>query len=57
MNEETKLKADETIANLIAQTAKLNAQTAKITRENVYYPLIVGASVTLAIVATVKIFL
>ena len=40
-----------------AEISKLMAETAKINRENVYYPLVVGASVTLAIVAIVKIFL
>jgi len=40
-----------------AEITKLLAETAKINRENVYYPLVVGASVTLAIIALVKIFL
>ncbi len=33
------------------------ARTEKISKENHYYPLIVGATVTLAIVAIVKMFL
>ncbi|GLO70331.1 hypothetical protein MACH17_18480 [Phaeobacter inhibens] len=40
-----------------ARIAKLMAETAKINRETVLYPLVVGASITLAIVAVVKIFL
>jgi len=40
-----------------AEITKLLAETAKINRENVYYPLVVGASVTLAIIALVKMFL
>ena len=40
-----------------AEIAKLIAETAKINRENVFYPSIVGATVTLAIVAVVKLFL
>ena len=39
------------------EIAKLMAETSKINRENTLYPLIVGATVTLAIVAVVKIFL
>ena len=40
-----------------AEIAKLIAETSKINRENTYYPLIAGATATLAIVAVVKIFL
>ena len=40
-----------------AEIAKLMAETSKINSENKWYPLIVGASATLAIVAIVKIFL
>ena len=40
-----------------AEIAKLIAETSKINRENRFYPFIVGATVTLAIVAVVKIFL
>lgn len=40
-----------------AEIAKLVAETAKINSENRYYPLIVGATATLAIVAVVKLFL
>lgn len=48
---------DYELEKLRAEISKLMAETAKIQRENAYYPLIVGASVTLAIVAIVKIFL
>ena len=50
MDENTSKKVDAEIANLIAETAKLNS-------ENRYYPIIVTATATLAIVAVVKLFL
>ena len=40
-----------------AEIAKLNAQTAKINRENRCYPFVVGSGVTLALVAIVKLFM
>ena len=40
-----------------AEIAKLITETWKINNENKWYPLIVGASTTLAIVAVVKLFL
>lgn len=40
-----------------AEIAKLMAETSKINSENRWYPVVVGASATLAIVAVVKIFL
>lgn len=40
-----------------AEIAKLIAETSKINNENRWYPMIVGASATLAIVAVVKLFL
>lgn len=40
-----------------AEIAKLMAETAKLNSENRWYPLIVGSSATLAIVAIVKLFL
>jgi len=40
-----------------AEIAELIAETSKINSENRWYPVIVGASATLAIVAVVKIFL
>lgn len=39
-----------------AEIAKLIAETSKINSENKWYPLIVGATATLVIVAVVKIF-
>ncbi len=39
------------------EIAKLIAETSKINSKNRWYPAIVGASVTLALVAIVKIFL
>ncbi len=40
-----------------AEIAKLMAETSKINAENRWYPAIVGATVTLAIVAVVKLYL
>jgi len=39
------------------EIAKLIAETSKINNENKWYPMIVGASATLAIVAIAKLFL
>ncbi len=57
-------KIQAEIAKLMAETAKINAEyqsypivIEKLRRETVMYPFIVGASVTLAIVAVVKLFL
>ena len=50
MDENTSKKVDAEIAKLIAETARLNS-------ENRYYPIIVTATATLAIVAVVKLFL
>ncbi len=50
-------KIQAEIGNLISNSTKLQAETEKLIRENKYYPAIVGATVTLAIVAVVKIFL
>lgn len=50
MNQANLKKVDAEIAKLLAETSKIN-------RENVYYPLVVGSGITLAIVAVVKIFL
>ena len=57
MDEQTSKKVDAEIANLIAETGKMNAETAKLNSENRYYPIIVTATATLALVAVVKIFL
>ncbi len=40
-----------------AEIAKLITETSKINKENKWYPLIVGASATLAIVAIAKLVL
>lgn len=40
-----------------AEIAKLMAETSKINSENKYYLLIVGSTVTLAIVAFTKLFI
>ena len=40
-----------------AEIAKLVAETSKINSENRWYPLIIGSTATLAIVAIVKLFL
>ena len=50
MDENTSKKVDAEIAKLIAQTSRLNS-------ENRYYPIIVTATATLAIVAVAKLFL
>lgn len=39
-----------------AEIAKLIAETAKINRENLYYPVIVTASATAALIAFAKLF-
>lgn len=54
MNDETTIMTHDKIQ---AEIAKLIAETAKINRENIFYPVIVTATATLAIVAVVKIFL
>ena len=48
---------DAEISNLLAQTAKINAETDKIRLEKSFYPLMVGSGATLAIVAIAKLFL
>ena len=45
------------LAKVNAEVAKLLAETSKINSENRWYPLIVGSTGTLAIVAVVKVFL
>ena len=57
MDEQTSKKVDAEIANLIAETGKMNVQTARLNSENRYYPIIVTATATLALVAVVKLFL
>ena len=58
MNAETRTQNDlDQHDKIQAEIAKLIAETSKINRENKWYPVIVGASATLAIVAVAKIFL
>jgi len=58
MNTETASRSDlDQHDKIQAEIAKLIAETSKINSENKWYPLIVGASATLAIVAVVKMFL
>lgn len=63
MDEETSKKVDAEIANIIAMSGKLNAEagklsaeTMKINSENRYYPIIVTATATLAIVGLARLF-
>ena len=63
MDEETSKKVDAEIANIIAMSGKLNAEagklsaeTMKINSENKYYPIIVTATATLAIVGLAQLF-
>ena len=63
MDEETSKKVDAEIANIIAMSGKLNAEagklsaeTMKINNENKYYPIIVTATATLAIVGLARLF-
>ena len=57
MTQADAMKADAEIAKLIAEAGKLNAETAKLNRETVFYPIIVTATFTLAVVAVAKLFL
>lgn len=54
MTKEEQALADD---KMRAEIAKLVAETSKINGENRWYPLIVGSTATLAIVAIVKLFL
>ncbi|MCJ8310925.1 MAG: hypothetical protein HRU27_18380 [Rhizobiaceae bacterium] len=47
-------KARAEIANLIASTAKINAETVKTRLETVLYPAVAGSTLTLAIFALLK---
>lgn len=57
MDETVGRKIDAEIANLIAQTGKLNAETQKVTAEARWYPFVVLAGVFGAAIAIVKLFL
>jgi hypothetical protein len=50
-------KIDVEIANLIAATAKINAETDKIRLEKALYPMVAASGFTLAIIGLVKLFL
>lgn len=51
------LKVDVEIANLIAQTSTINAETDKIRLEKALYPMVAASGFTLAIIGVVKLFL
>lgn len=57
MNELTHDKIQAEIAKVFTEIEKMRADTTKLNRENQWYPLVVGSTTTLAIVAVVKIFL
>jgi hypothetical protein len=57
MNELSHDKIQAEIAKIFSEIEKMRAETLKINNENRWYPLIVGSTATLAIVAIVKIFL
>ncbi|MGC4252127.1 MAG: hypothetical protein QM605_11910 [Sphingobium sp.] len=57
MTQTQTLKIEAEIANLIAATAKINAETDKIRLEKALYPLVAGSGFTLAIVGLAKLFL
>jgi hypothetical protein len=60
MTQQEQALADEKrraeIANLIAQSSKLNAETEKINRKTVWYPIVFAAGLIAAFAATVKFF-
>lgn len=50
-------KIQAEIAKIFSEIEKMRSETLKINNENRWYPLIVGATATLAIVAIAKLFL
>jgi len=48
MTEDTAQRADAEIAKLIAETARINAETDKIRFEKAFYPMVVASGATLA---------
>lgn len=44
------------VGKLMAETMKLNAEAAKMTRERAWHPFVAGAGLVLAIVGLVKLF-
>lgn len=57
MNEQEARKIDAEIAGIIALAKKHGAETEKMRRESMFYPIIVTSTATLAIVALAKLFL
>lgn len=57
MTQADAIKIDVEIANLIAQTSKINAETDKIRLEKALYPMVAASGFTLAIIGVVKLFL
>lgn len=55
-DEETALRATS-LRTMDAEIAKLIAETSKINSKGRWYPAVVGSGITLAIVATAKLFL
>ena len=57
MNELSHDKIQAEIAKIFSEIEKMRSETLKINNENRWYPLIVGSTATLAIVAIAKLFL
>jgi hypothetical protein len=57
MTQADALKIDVEIANLIAQTSKINAESDKIRLEKALYPMVAASGFTLAIIGVAKLFL
>ena len=51
------MKAAAEVEKMATEVEKMRAEGEKIRRENHFYPIVVGATATLAIVAIVKLFL
>jgi hypothetical protein len=50
-------KIQAEIAKIFTEIEKMRAETTKVNSENRWYPFAVGSTITLAIVALVKLFL
>ncbi|WP_459614341.1 hypothetical protein [Bordetella sp. 2513F-2] len=50
-------KTHAEIAKLMAETSKINAEARKLTRETVWYPLLIATGLVGSIVALTKLFL
>lgn len=57
MTQADAIKIDVEIANLIAQTSKINAETDENRLEKALYPMVAASGFTLAIFGVVKLFL